>query len=237
MILQANNADYDAVRAFYHSVIDAQDPDAPYIGWKKDIYPAPEFLRESIGRGELYIRLDHGSIAAAMVLNRLCNEGYARFPWPVELAPDEIFVIHALGVHPGLLRRGHAKAMVQKALGLAGAAGAGAIRLDVLEGNTPAEKLYEGLGFQRRGELKLYYEDTGWKTFRLYERLLTGREEQRLNSVVSFDDLCYSCCSISMRGPRADGQAPMAKRRGRSAEGRGPSAEGQALQLITFQGE
>ena len=42
--------------------------------------PAPEFLRESIGRGELYIRLDHGSIAAAMGLNRLCNEGYARFP-------------------------------------------------------------------------------------------------------------------------------------------------------------
>ena len=39
------------------------------IGWKKDIYPEPEFLLDSIKKGELYICVEADMIAAAMVLN------------------------------------------------------------------------------------------------------------------------------------------------------------------------
>ena len=44
-----------------------------------------------------------------------------------------------------------------------------AIRLDVLKGNLPAEKLYTGLGFKYLHTLKMFYEDTGWTDYELYE--------------------------------------------------------------------
>ena len=67
---------------------------------------------------------------------------------------------------------GYAKAMVQRAIDLARANGMKAIRLDVLEGNIPAENLYIGFGFQYMATLKMYYEDTGWTNFRLYEYVI-----------------------------------------------------------------
>jgi hypothetical protein len=46
------------------------------------------------------------------------------------------------------------------------------IRLDVLDGNIPAENLYLGMGFQYLNKVQMYYEDTGWTAFRLYEYVL-----------------------------------------------------------------
>ena len=140
-----------------------------YVGWKKDIYPSSEFLRKAAEKGELYYAEDGEGIAAAMVFNHDCNEGYEAFPWQTEAERTEIMVIHALGVHPRCSRRGYAKAMLREAIALAEKNGMKAIRLDVLEGNFPAEKLYAGFGFQYRGTVLMYYEDTGWKNFLLYE--------------------------------------------------------------------
>lgn len=47
-----------------------------------------------------------------------------------------------------------------------------AIRLDVLGGNVPAEKFYTQIGFQYMDTLQMYYEDTGWTEYRLYEYVL-----------------------------------------------------------------
>jgi len=43
------------------------------------------------------------------------------------------------------------------------------LRLDVLSGNLPAEKLYLGLGFYRVSGARMFYPDTGWTEFDLYE--------------------------------------------------------------------
>ena len=47
-----------------------------------------------------------------------------------------------------------------------------ALRLDVLGGNVPAERLYTGQGFARRGTVRMFYDDTGWTDYGLYEYLL-----------------------------------------------------------------
>ena len=62
--------------------------------------------------------------------------------------------------------------MVRKAIELARETGMKAIRLDVLENNYPAENLYIGFGFQYRDTLKMYYEDTGWTNFKLFEYVI-----------------------------------------------------------------
>ena len=47
-----------------------------------------------------------------------------------------------------------------------------ALRLDTLKSNLPAQRMYEGLGFSRRGEQHLYAENTGWTDFLYYERII-----------------------------------------------------------------
>lgn len=43
---------------------------------------------------------------------------------------------------------------------------------DVLGGNVPAEWLCIGQGFARRGTVRMFYADTGWTDYGLYECLL-----------------------------------------------------------------
>ena len=54
-IEKAVESQYPAVREFYHAMIDAMKGSSYDLGWKKDIYPAPDFLLASIRSGELYI--------------------------------------------------------------------------------------------------------------------------------------------------------------------------------------
>ncbi len=78
-----------------------------------------------------------------------------------------------LGVHGDFAGRGLAKEMMRFALELAKTAGMKAVRLDVLRGNVPAEKLYEGEGFTYVDTIKLFYEDTGRVDFKMYEYVIS----------------------------------------------------------------
>lgn len=168
-IRKALRTEYPAVKAFYHSLIEQLADSEIDIGWKKDIYPTPDFLRDSISSEDLWIGIKQGKIIAAMVLNHQCNDGYKECTWTVNALDSEILVIHALGVHPQYAGNGYGKEMVKKAIEIAKQTHQKVIRLDVLEGNTPAKKLYTRLGFQYRHTLKMYYEDTGWTNYELYE--------------------------------------------------------------------
>ena len=64
------------IRAFYHFLIDGLQDSIYDIGWKKDIYPEPEYLMSSITKGELFIGLIDNNIIVAMVINHESNEGY-----------------------------------------------------------------------------------------------------------------------------------------------------------------
>ena len=47
-----------------------------------------------------------------------------------------------------------------------------AIRLDIIEGNLPAEKAYTKFGFSYRETVKMFYDDTGWMDFKLFEYII-----------------------------------------------------------------
>lgn len=73
-IRKATVEQYQSVRLFYHHVIDGLS-EMPYgAGWIKDVYPAPEYLKESINNGELYIATEGGNIVSAMILNHAGND-------------------------------------------------------------------------------------------------------------------------------------------------------------------
>lgn len=171
-IRRADGTEYEKVRDFYYALIDAMQGAEYHPKWQKGIYPEDEYMEAAVKNGEMYLTEADGRLIGAMVLNHATNDGYAAVQWPTGAAPDEVTVIHTLGVMPDLSCRGVGARMVEEAKRLAREAGQKVMRLDVLCGNLPAEKLYKRAGFVYVETLKLFYEDTGWVDFDLYEYVL-----------------------------------------------------------------
>ncbi len=168
-IIKAELDQFQEVRKFYFAVIVYKRQAGDSVGWKKDIYPAPEFLKDSIENGELYFAEEEGRIVGAMVLNHETNDEYSKFEWPTQASENEVTVIHALGILPSERGKGFAKQMVRFAIEFARREHQKAIRLDVLKGNEGAKNLYSGMGFKYLHTLPMFYEDTGWTDYELYE--------------------------------------------------------------------
>lgn len=83
-----------------------------------------------------------------------------------------MIVLHVLAVHPNHRGKGLARKLVEGVIEQERTAGKKALRLDVIENNTTAEKLYQKLGFQYIQTKTLYYDVVGEMTFKLYELVL-----------------------------------------------------------------
>ena len=161
--------EFGAVQAFYWQLIDEMQTLPYHPHWQKGIYPADDELQKALASGELFLGTEDGQIIAAMRVNHAVTEGYENGLWRTNAAPDEVTVIHMLGVSCRRQRRGTGREMVRFVIDEARRAGQKAIRLDVLHGNLPAYRLYDNLGFAPAGDVTLYYKDTGLTDFTLYE--------------------------------------------------------------------
>lgn len=165
----AESHEYEAVRSFYWELIDQMANRTDTVGWKKGIYPSDLFLRESIENKELYV-MDHTEgYAASVILNSRWNPGYEGLPWGIECGRDEILVPHALAVRYTLQGQGIGGKVVGNIIRIAGERKMKTVRLDILHGNTAAERLYAGAGFRFVASREMFYEDTGWTEYRMYE--------------------------------------------------------------------
>ena len=106
---------------------------------------------------------------ACTVLNSESNEGYAGTPWSLTCRDDEVLIPHALGVRPAQQGKGVGQRVVEEILQYARVNGKKAVRLDILGQNAVAEKLYTKCGFQFVQAKTMFYEDTGWTEFKMYE--------------------------------------------------------------------
>ena len=160
---------FQSIRAFYHKLIDEMQVLEFKPGWEKGVYPSDDYLMEALKEGTLWVCNSRQGYVGAMIVNHKSNEGYRQVKWSVDAGAHEITVIHARGVMPSLQGKGIAKGMVRKVLEDARSEGQKAVRLDVLGGNLPAERLYLKCGFQYMDTVSMFYEDTGWTDFKLYE--------------------------------------------------------------------
>ena len=80
--------------------------------------------------------------------------------------------MHLLCVAPERQGKGVARMTMQQIMVLSREIGKKAVRLDALACNTPAHRLYESLGFQKRDQRRWYADNVGWIDFFLYELIL-----------------------------------------------------------------
>ena len=167
---KAEKEDFDKVRSLYWTLIDRRQDDPSFPHWKKGIHPSDELIRNGIDRAELYVLADGDEIAACVIANGEKIDGYEDAQWQID--SGEVIVLHVLAVHPDYQGKGLAWRLVENVIELERKAGKKALRLDVIENNTTAEKLYQKLGFQYIQTKTLYYNVVGEMTFKLYELVL-----------------------------------------------------------------
>ena len=97
---------------------------------------------------------------------------YEAGEWSVDLERGEFLIIHVLAVDPDKGQRGIGGFMVERCIDIARRGGYKAIRLDVVPGNIPAEKLYAKYGFTYAGRKDLLKNIDFIPLFDLYELVL-----------------------------------------------------------------
>ena len=166
---QAVPGDMEAVLQLYDGVINRFQAQTGTTAWRKGVYPAEADFQKAIGAGTLYVGELEGTLAAGMIITQGTDKTYGNPPWRVDAADGETAVIHTLGVSPDFSGRGLAWEMLLGGVELAREKGWKALRLDVLECNTPARRLYERAGFVYIETKEIWYESTGLANFLLYE--------------------------------------------------------------------
>lgn len=164
--------DLSRILGFYQLVIRETSDISRFGRWIYGLHPTEEMIEEYIWQGTMYYSEEGQDITAAVAVTPYQAEDYHGVCWQAELADDEVAVVHILAVNPRFQKRGYARTAMHEVIELARDKGLKAVRLDALECNTPAHKLYESLGFKKRDVRHWYASNTGWIDFYLFEYLL-----------------------------------------------------------------
>lgn len=134
-------ADLDAVRALFHRVTDRLTVEKLPI-WN-DIYPFSEFERD-ISLSRLYVLEKDGAILGSFAMTEHCD-GEDTVEWTD--GGERPLFLWRLAVDVPYLGQGLGKYLCQKALEITAKKGYDALRLFVVDYNTPALRFYEKLGY------------------------------------------------------------------------------------------
>ena len=169
-IFAAKETEYQKVQAFYHELILKIQAYPYHPTWIIGTYPDNNYLKQLTANGQVFLGIEDDRAVAAMVLNSSPNDGYEAVSWQVPASNADATILHLLGVLPEYWGRGFGKELLDFAEHLSKANGQKALRLDVMEENLPARRLYEQAGFKEIETIKMYYESTGWSGFTMYEK-------------------------------------------------------------------
>ena len=142
--------DLSRILCFYKLVI-RETSDMPRYGrWIYGLHPTEEMVEDYVRQGVMYRLEDGQDIAAVVAVTPYQGEDYHGIDWQDELADDEVAVVHLLAVNPHFQKRGYARTAMKEVIELVREKSVKAVRLDALECNAPAHRLYESLGFKKR---------------------------------------------------------------------------------------
>ncbi|MBP1561036.1 MAG: GNAT family N-acetyltransferase [Oscillospiraceae bacterium] len=168
-LIKAESSDFSKIVSFYKYVINNTENMAEYGRWIYGQHPTDEIINGYIEGGYMYYTEDNGEITSAVAVTPYQSADYHPVQWSVEAGDDEVSVVHILCIDPKRQKCGLAKSVMYKIISMAKEDSKKAVRLDALCCNIPAHRLYESIGFKKRGCQKWYADNTGWIDFFLYE--------------------------------------------------------------------
>ena len=182
MISQSQNASlkptqvlpeqFEQLTQFYREAIDHTPGMRRFVRWIYGLHPTDGMILDYIRSASMFTVEDKGELLCAFALTPSQGSDYHGTGWERALADDEVALVHLLCVNPAYQHQGIGRRVMELAIDLARKMGKKALRLDALACNTPAQRLYESLGFQKRGIAHWFADNMGWTDFFLYELLL-----------------------------------------------------------------
>lgn len=157
----ADQQDFTEVMSFYDAMCrELGKRDFLHAG-NQGGYPSADMVRAAIHESGLIIGEEQGKIIAAIILNHDADPAYSSVKWRTQARPEQVTIMHALRVSPEFSGRGYGKRMVDYCIARAKSAGQKAIRLDTLDENTVAQRLYLSIGFSFIDTVVIEYHDIG----------------------------------------------------------------------------
>ncbi|GAA0850935.1 GNAT family N-acetyltransferase [Bifidobacterium pullorum subsp. gallinarum] len=116
-----------------------------------EFYPNRDVIGEDLRKGTLFVAEGEGRILGIVVLDETQDEQYQTINWKQAEGPH--LMMHRLAVDPKAQGKGIARKLVafSEEYGIRG--GYSSLRLDTYSKNASALKLYQGLGYDLRGEV------------------------------------------------------------------------------------
>jgi len=131
-----------------------EDMDARKVYQWDDVYPNNEIILNDIHNNNIYVQVNEvGIIQGIIVLNEQQDMTYNSIEWKYNLGRQ--LIIHRLCIHPNHQRKGIAKMLIKFSEDFASEQKYESIRLDAFIPNITACRMYEKLGYVKRGVITL----------------------------------------------------------------------------------
>ena len=150
-IRPARAADIPGVARLYDCIHTEEEEGRACIGWLRGVYPTAETAGAALGRGDLYVLEENGTVLSAAVINAIQPDGYDRGAWRYPAQEGQVLVLHTLVVDPAVAGRGLGRRFVAFYEDLARKTGRPFLRMDTNEKNGRARRLYAALGYREAG--------------------------------------------------------------------------------------
>ena len=167
----AKTDEAEKILKFYQNTIDSIKGTQFKPIWGKH-YPNLEFIESSIEKQEIYICTKEGNIIACVVLNNDFDPKYEDIDWIINAEPLETVIIHAFAVTSDFAGKGIGKEIFKQIKDNAMDNNQKTIRLDIIDENVGAQKVFDRLGFEYIDTVEIFHPAVGLEKFHLYEYVL-----------------------------------------------------------------
>ena len=171
-VRKAVESDLEQIENLYNELCDYLEGHENYPGWIKGVYPTRADAQKGLEDGALFVAQIDEEIAGTFILRHEPEEGYRNGNWLTENDYSRIYVVYTFAVHPRFLKKRVGMEMLSFIEHMAKEEKCLSIRLDVVKGNIPAERLYKKMGYRLIGTVSLGYEAYGLPWYHLYEKVL-----------------------------------------------------------------
>lgn len=171
-IRKAVPSDLEQIEFLYNNLCDYLEMNQNYPGWKKGVYPVREDAENGLREECLFVVQKKNMIIGTFMLRHKPEDGYKNAVWLTENDYSRIYVVYTLAVHPNYLQHGVGMQILKYVDNFARKEHCISIRLDVVKGNIPAERLYQKNGYKLINTVSLGYEEYGLPWYNLYEKVL-----------------------------------------------------------------
>ena len=173
---KAKAEEAEKILEFYQKVIDSTRGSEFNPKWNRN-YPNLKFIEGCVEKEELYVCTEEDNVISCVVLNNRFDPEYENIEWTINATPQEIVIIHTFAVSSDFAGRGIGKEIFNQIRDNALTNNQKSIRIDIIDGNVGAQKVFEKFGFKYVDTVEVFHEAVGLEKFHLYEYVLKNKKD------------------------------------------------------------